>query len=185
LKESLDFGDLVVLSGHMKNEWIADRGYGTGMALAFQGDAAFITQSINFAVNFLLSPRSHIKEQTASFVIINTTMEELVKALEFEGYCRKMLELHKAQPAVEFDVEDLPEDFDQKCEEFIMKTLAGVDYPEPTAGLMPAETPEMVKEAKAAGVKYAQVEVAKIRFEDFMRRVSRAGLAQHAVTDTV
>src|SRR3954471_17994643 len=47
---------------YSKNEppvgkWIADRGYGTGMALAFQGNPEFIRRSVNFAVNFLLSDK--------------------------------------------------------------------------------------------------------------------------------
>jgi len=168
----------------MKNKWIADRGYGTGMALAFQGDAEFIRTSVNFAVNYLLSARAQIKEQTPSFIIINTTTDELMKAFALEGYCLKMRELWAKVPPLELEDDDLPEDFEQRVDTFIRKTL--LDDPtavDPTASMY-VETPEMIAEAEAAGIEHAKKEFAKIEFEDFMRRVSRAGLREHAMSES-
>lgn len=167
-----------------KNKWIADRGYGTGMAIAFQGDENFIRRSVNFAANFLLTPRSQIKQHTPSFVIINTTQEDLVKAFELEGYTLKMQELWKNIPTVQIDEDDLPADFEERVREYTLKVLTGDPTAvDPVANMYPEETPAMVKEATAYSKKYAQDRLAEIESEDFMRRISRAGLQEHAFTE--
>lgn len=153
------------------------------MALAFQGDEEFIRKSINFAANFLLSKASNIKKQTSSFVIINTTMEELTAALETEGYLQKMAELLKAQPAVEFSDDDLPDNLEEQVNEYTIKMLKGEPCKDPTAALSVVETPEMVRAAKKHGAAYAKAEIEKIHFEDFMRRINPAGLTQHEFSE--
>lgn len=182
----------------MKNIWIADRGYGTGMALAFQGDASFIAKSINFAANFLLSEKSQIKQQTPSFVVINTTMDALVEALESEGFLSKMLELRGQleNPLDILEEDDYPADFEKRVEEFT-RALLSASTPaqvaeaaklDPTIGIWaddPVQVATMEREARAYAKKYAQDEVAKLTFEDFMRHVSQAPVQTHAVTEQI
>jgi hypothetical protein len=189
-----------VASSGSQNVWIADRGYGSGMALAFQGDPEFIRQSVNFAVNFLLSATSQIKEQTPSFAIVNTTMEDLTNALISEGSLRRMLELrkeHRKNHGSEFDLleeDDYPLDYDEQNAAYIWAVLAA-QTPEEVVkaeelNIMsnidkddPVLLAKWEKDARAYGEKYAQEEIAKLRFEDFMRGVSRAPVASHTLID--
>ncbi len=175
------------------NKWIADRGYGSGMALAFEGDPAFIERSINFAVNFLLSEKSEIRKQMPSFVIVNTTFDNLRNALETEGYCMKMAELLNGQenPLDIMREEDYPADWEDRLRNFerdliAAKTpaeVADVMKRDPMRGLVISPTAENEAEARAFGKEYAQTELAKVTFEDFMRKISRAPLETHAMVE--
>lgn len=183
------------------NRWIADRGYGSGMALAFEGDADFIRQSSNFAYNFLFgSSRAAVSQVTPSFAVVNTSMEQLVEALENEGALKKELELRSeyfkanGRDVDLMEEEDFPADFEEKMRAYSRAILA-------------ASTPEQVKEAeklnlaagldridedtlaewkkemKEAGRIHAQDVVSKLHFEDFMQRISHAGLHTHAYSE--
>lgn len=161
-----------------ENIWIADRGYGTGMALAFQGDENFIRRSVNFAMNFLITPRSQIKQHTPSFVIINTSMDELKKAFKREGFCIGMQKLRAKYPITELEEDDFPEDFEQRVNEFISKTLTGDKTAvDPLACV--EDDPQLEIEAEEFANEYAEKQMQNIRFEDFMRKISRAGLREH------
>lgn len=174
-----------------EGKWIADRGYGTGMALAFNGNPEFIRSSLNFAFNFLLSDKSQVKEQMPGFVIVNTTMENLVKAFQLEGYCMKMQELIKGaeDPMDILTDEDFPADWDERLKKFgedmfatkNRNDVAKVIATDPMRGLTIEETPEMVAAATLAGIEHAKKEIAKIEFEDFMRHISRAPVESHAM----
>lgn len=176
-----------------ENKWIADRGYGTGMALAFEGDPEFVKRSINFAANFLLSEKSEIRQETPTFAVINTTMENLTKAFELEGYCLRMRELLKtAENPMDFiRDEDFPADWEERLEKFSHDLLAAKNAKEvaevmkrdPMRGLEIVETPEMVADATAWGKKYAQEELGKLVYEDFMRHVSHSPISTHAVSE--
>jgi len=68
------------------NKWIIDKSYGNGCALGFMGDKNFIRKSVNFAVNFgLINPQTEPNALSDKFVFINTSEEELNKALLEEG----------------------------------------------------------------------------------------------------
>lgn len=180
----------------LTNKWIADRGYGTGMALAFQGDEQFLARSVAFAVNFLLSPKSQIKQETASFVVVNTSMEALVNALQEEGYLRKMLEL-RAKSANQLSLledEDFPEDFEEKVAAYMAASMAAltseaaaeVEKTNPVAGIFfedKADLASMEKIAREFGRKYATEQIATLEFEDFMRHVPKNGVHTYTVSD--
>lgn len=176
-----------------QNKWIADRGYGTGMALAFEGEPDFVKRSINFAANFLLSEKSEIRQETPTFAVINTTMENLTKAFELEGYCLRMRELLKTaeNPMDLIRDEDFPADWDERLDKFSTallsaknaKEVAEIMKTDPMRGLEIVETPEMVADATAWGKNYAKDELAKIVFEDFMRHVSHSPISTHAVSE--
>lgn len=100
------------------NQWIADRSYGTGIALAFSGEPEFVRRSINFAVNYLLTETQKIREQTQTFAVVLTTEENLRLALYREAYNLKMLEVRKAMPRKEIDWDALPEDFNPETISF-------------------------------------------------------------------
>lgn len=188
------------VSGRGEGRWIADRGYGTGMALAFEGDEAFIRQSTNFAANFLISDKANIDVYTPSFVVVNTTMEKLVEALEFEGYLQEMLRLrteYRKDIVTDFDLlqeEDFPADYDERLNAYTHAILAANSPEEVKAAEKlnphgklqdwPAEIEaELETKAKAFGKTYAQEEIAKLHFEDFMRHVSRAGVNTHEYSE--
>jgi hypothetical protein len=80
------------------NRWIADRGYGTGMALAFEGDPDFIRRSINFAINFLVQGEHVVRQLTPTFVVVNTSMERIEDALFSEAFPRERLKLAEQFP---------------------------------------------------------------------------------------
>ncbi len=180
------------------NRWIADRGYGTGMALAFEGDPEFIRRSVNFAATFLLSDSAHVKEQSPSFVIVNTTMTKLMEALTFEGYLAKMLELrkeHSKNVVSEIDLldeDDLPADINEQCRRYTEASFSARDFKEakaaeeldPFRGLN-KDDPVLLAKWEAEAIKfskeYADKEIAKLHFEDFMRHVSRAPVHTHSI----
>jgi hypothetical protein len=170
------------------------------MALAFEGDPEFIRTSCNFAANFLLDSKANIYQMTPTFAIVNTTMENLTAALEFEGYLQKMLELRTEARKVHgsvFDLlqpEDYPADYDEKCDAY-MRAILAANSPEDVADAeklnphknldeLPDEVEkEMERQAKAYGKEYAAKELAKLHFEDFMRHVNRAGLSVHEFSE--
>jgi hypothetical protein len=179
------------------NRWIADRGYGTGMALAFDGDKDFIRRSINFAINFLVHDASNIHQHSPSFVVVNTTEERLKAALYQEGYSRELLRLSQAEPLdnplLALDDEDFPADFNERCEKFRADLWAAANPEEvaevlkrdPTRGIFDTEPDEGHDErAKAWARQYVDEEMGKLQFEDFMRQFSSAGLTTHEVAET-
>ncbi len=169
----------------MENKWIADRGYGSGMSLAFYGDEEFVTRSMNFAANFLLSSKAQARQSTPNFALVNTTMEELEAALRMEGYVIKLRELHAALPKARLDAEDYPADFDDRVRAYTHSLLTGAnDVPDPTAYLNEPETDEMREIASRHGIVHAQAEMAKLEFDAYMRHVSQAPVACHAVIDS-
>lgn len=170
----------------MVNKWIADRGYGTGMSLAFQGDEEFVRRSLNFAANFLLSSKAQARELSPNFVLVNTTMDELVDALQREGYAMKMRELYAARPRVRLEAEDFPDTFEDDVNKFIRATLSGdTSVKDPTARIMDDETEEMREEATTYGIEYAKTEIGKLEFDAYMRQMSTAPVVCHAVSDNV
>ena len=94
------------------NQWIADRSYGTGIALAFQGDPDFVRRSVNFAINYLLTESQKVKEQTQTWAVVLTTEANLRLALYREAYNLKLGEVYRNMPRKEIDWDSLPEDFD-------------------------------------------------------------------------
>ena len=165
----------------MENKWIADRGYGTGMALAFQGDKDFVRRSVNFAYNYLIDPKAHVREQHENFVVVNTSMEALREAFKKEGYCKRMQQLHR-QMRVNQE-ENYPADFEERINAYVRATLSGdtsVEDPRPDTHV---ETEDMVVMANAYAEIHADEQIATLGFEDFMRDVSKAGVGAHEVMD--
>lgn len=68
-----------------ENKWLADRGYGTGCALGFQGSPEFIKQSTNFAVNMGLIGSGEFRQTSENFGYIVTSMEKIQAGLTLEG----------------------------------------------------------------------------------------------------
>ena len=184
------------------NRWIVDRGYGSGMALAFEGDADFIRQSSNFAHNFLFgeSGKASVNQTTPSFAIVNTTMERLVSALELEGALNKESELRAEyfnQNGSDVDVmeeDDFPDDFEERVRAYNIAMVAARNPEEvakaeelnPITGLdrIDEEILDGWKEKTAeAGRLHAQDVISKLHFEDFMQGVSRAGLHTHTYSE--
>lgn len=166
------------------NKWIIDRGYGKGVAVAFQGDEDFVRKSSNFAENFLLTGNATVKEYMPTFHVVYTTMEKLIAALEFEGYCQKLSELHRNRPKYHIEDEDVPDSFNERCKEFLGAFLKG-DYslPDPTKYLHEEETEEMREIAREHGRQRAQIILADLVSEDFMARISDAPLPTHDVIE--
>jgi hypothetical protein len=192
-KDEDNFGDLdapfssamlfrgPVIKNVTYNRWVVDKGYGSGIALAFQGDPEFIRTSVNFAVNYLLPPTAKIKENTPSFVICITSMAELRKAFELEGYCLKMRELlATTEDFPELDEDDFPDDLQERMWDYLVKSWKGEEATDPLENVF-VESDEMVQLAEEAGRLYADKELQKIEYEGFMQHISRAGLREHKV----
>lgn len=180
------------------NRWIADRGYGSGMALAFNGDPEFIRRSVNFAINFLVHDASNIHEYMPSFVVVNTSMERLGKALYDEAFARESLKLSqessRPNPLSVMQDEDFPDDFNEKCVQFRADLHAARNWKEvqavlardPTVGIFEIELdPEIKTKASELARNSVREQLAALVFEDFMRRVSQAGVMTHQVSEEI
>ncbi len=123
-------------------------------------------------------------------------MQALSEALEMEGYLKKMSELRGKldNPLNMLEDDDFPADFEQRCEEFTRNMLGAltreqvreIEKTDPTRGIFaddPVEVATMEREARAYAKNYAEKELAKVKFEDFMRNVSQAPVTTHAVSE--
>ncbi len=180
-----------------RNRWIVDRGYGSGMAIGFEGDKNFIRRSVNFAINFLVHNPLNVHYHTPTFVSVNTTHERLEKALYDEAYARELLrlttEFNKTQPnplAILND-EDFPENFDEQTEKFRADLHAAADHHEvaqvlardPTSMIFPLDNPvELEQQAAKLAKEFVNKTLEELEPEEFMRSFG-VGMQEHAVAE--
>ena len=163
-----------------KNKWIVDRGYGSGMALGFQGDANFLRRSVNFAVNRLLNRTAQIKHMTDNFYVVNTSMEALRAALIEEGAAFKKIELLKAIPFVE---PEYPENYEELVNAYVEAQLKGDESVKNPVFEQKIDEAAIDEQARAYGEVYAEEELAKLESDDFMTRLSHSSVVTHDIAD--
>lgn len=178
------------------NHWIIDRNYGSGIALGFRGDKDFIARSVNFAFNYVLPPNAQVREFTPNFSSVNTTMEKLVAGLTLEGIVLKKRELVRTFIRAREDARNAEDDaktqeqleaeyneLKPKVDAYLHAHVYGDDsVPCPVDDTIPNEA-EMDAEAELAGPLYAEAEMAKIIFDDYMTKYRSSAVVFHTMSD--
>jgi hypothetical protein len=105
--------------GDVNNEWIIDKGYGSGVVLGFRGAPEFIEQSKNFVRNYLIGPTASITELFGNFCTVITDYLSLQKAIFNEQYNLYMAALIRDAPRIDYQDEDYPPNFIEECEAYM------------------------------------------------------------------